>query len=96
MAKAGAILQENPGAKQEFEEAFVTETKAGKIVRNSDPNRKERQVLRRLLDPTLPWSNLEKCPVNHAGLFYTDNPLRAVAAASFYSPDLAQKATARR
>ena len=94
MAKAGAILQENPGAKQEFEEAFVTETKAGKIVRNSDPNRKERQVLRRLLDPTLPWSNLEKCPVNHAGLFYTDNPLRAVAAASFYSPDLAQKATA--
>lgn len=94
MAKAGAILQENPGAKQEFEEAFVTETKAGKIVRNSDPNRKERQVLRCLLDPTLPWSNLEKCPVNHAGLFYTDNPLRAVAAASFYSPDLAQKATA--
>ena len=51
-------------------------------------------MLRRLLDPTLPWSNLEKCPVNHAGLFYTDNPLQAVAAASFYSPDLAQKATA--
>ena len=50
--------------------------------------------MRCLLDPTLPWSNLEKCPVNHAGLFYTDNPLRAVAAASFYSPDLAQKATA--
>lgn len=93
MAKAKNILQDNPGAKQEFEEAFVTETKAGKIVRDSDSDRKERQVLRRLLDPTLPWSNLEKCPVNHAGLFYTDNPLQAVAAASFYSPDLAQKAT---
>lgn len=94
MVKAWAILQENPGAKQEFEEAFVTETKAGKIVHENDPDRKERQALRRLLDPTLPWSNLEKCPVNHAGLFYTDNPLQAVAAASFYSPELAEKATA--
>ena len=94
MAKAKNILQDNPGAKQEFEEAFVTETKAGKIVRDSDPDRKGRQVLRRLLDPTLPWSNMEKCPVNHAGLFYTDSPVQAVAAASFYSPDLAQKATA--
>ena len=63
-------------------------------MRDSDPDRKERQVLRRLLDPTLPWSNMEKCPVNHAGLFYTDSPVQAVAAASFYSPDLAQKATA--
>lgn len=94
MAKAGAILQENPGAKQKFEKAFVTEIKAGKIVRDRDPDRKERQVLRRLMDPTLPWSNLEKCPVNHAGLFYTDNPLQAVAAASFYSQELAEKATA--
>ena len=94
MAKAGTILQENPGAKQKFDEAFVIETKAGKIVRDSDPDRKERQVLRRLLDPTLPWSNLEKCPVNHAGLYYSDNPLQAVAAASFYSPELAEKATA--
>lgn len=94
MAKARTILQENPGAKQEFEEAFVTETKAGKIVRESDPNRKERQVLRRLLDPTLPWSNLEKCPVNHAGLFFSDNPVQAVAAATFYSSELAEKATA--
>lgn len=94
MAKVKNILQDNPGAKQEFEEAFVTETKAGKIVRESDPDRKERQVLRRLLDPTLPWSNLEKCPVNHAGLFFSDNPVQAVAAASFYSPELAEKATA--
>lgn len=94
LEKANDIFNENSAAKHVRDEVLSTADNAGTVKDDTDPALRERQTVRQLLDPTLPRPALDKCPINHAGLFYTDKPLQAITIASLRSPELAEKATA--
>lgn len=92
MAKANAILNQNPAGRAEFDKALPGQTDADKLEYETDRPYRERKILRLVLDPTISRAHTERCPCHHAGLFVTDDPLTAVAAATFRSTELAEKA----